>query len=1072
MTNIRLEVWDRLGTAGFEKKIATLDTLSDSARLQPVNGVGEGRASLPDYFDRAGTVLHTDPANPANNVRSLVRAYLDGDVSGVDPPYVEWLPDQIVPPQDSESGQFEISGLGREAMVRDAVVEPWDWDGNAEWLSTWPDWIYGGKDIVGPVETTFAPAINAVWIDAGATGTATIDIDLDGGGFQSATVAPGDSAFDVEQAIEALAYGITADVEGSGTIANPWQIKLLDPAGTYVVAISSSGLSGGRIYTNQEQFGSLLPVGWTESRVGSTTIGHGILTDFRASLGGGADPTLPAGCDTWVVFLGQEWYFPGVQTIRRVIPGGVYFLPPVWLYAQGAAADVRVVVRDLNEQLLAQEEVSLASNTLTQSTGVWTGPAVVGGTGTMIIIPEGVYEIVYRLGHIGAGTPPRIFLGCPSMTEGFPASNIGVIVGDLYTDWTANHAASPFPLSYWVHGDGGFYLALDFDGTNDSANNPWPRDEEITIKRGERFDKVLGKIVGLGYEWRVVPGPVDGYYLLQIFTAPTLGTDFSALDTPTIRGGRDVARRSLRRWLSKTGSLVEGAAQFFAHATNTAARSTWGVSSDYSVRLDFEEGPTAVAAAERVSDQLRKTRSLVINLTDTNQATNPIPGRDYVAGDTIRVLDPPLIVDDPERVWSILYSQDAQGLTWEVQLGNQSFADTGGGGAAAGVGAGKGAVSRPMAEAVRYLMEAQELVRAPAREPLPTPITSGNGGAPTVVVSAADSTQYSIDRADFKCTGINDEGTINLAIQAANRTGYGGRVVLCEGTFFIEVPAAGGSAIRLLDGTQLFGMLGFPASLRGTVLYCVNTGTPSAVAYVVEMDNETSVRDLLVDTTSPTGNVAGIRTAAGSFIDGCVLLPSADAGILIRASVCRISNTHIVSSDTTDPLIASENTATNKFEVQIVDCRFEAGAVGVDLTIGSGNTGDARIDQNLFDQIGGTAIALDNDGCMVRGNQIFGVGGHGVHLNNVSNGIVADNIINEPGQNTNNTFDGIFVEGGSDRNSIQTNRIISSGGTQARYGVNIAAGTDNVVNANVIGPSGDFGTGVTNGTFQGTNFTV
>lgn len=671
MTDLRLEVWDRLGTAGFGPKM-TLDTIQDSARLQPVNGIGEGRCTLDDGFRHPELVLTTDPANTANNVRSLVRVYLDGDISGVTQPYAEWMPEQLIPPSDSESGRFEMMGEGRESMVKDAVVLPWDWDGNQIWQSFWPDWIYGGPDVVGPVEVTFKPHIIDAWIDAGATGTATIGVSIDGAAYQDATVAPGDNSFVVKAAFEALAYGMTVDVQGAGTVNTPWQIRFQDPPGVYQISISSGGLSGGRIFFNQVQYGVLLPVGWTESRLDATTITHGQLSgSLRASLGGGADPALPAGCSAWIWFNGEEYQTPGVQYITRVIPGGIYWSPPIYLYSKGVASLVRVVLRDLNENILydpagneAFEEITIPANTLTLTAGIGA-----------VVIPEGVYEIVYRIGHIGVGNPPDIGVACPSLTEGFPASNIGVVVTDLWTDWTSNHAASPWPISYWVHGDGGFYLALDFDGTNDSNGNAWPRDESITLKRGERFDKVLAKIVALGYEWRIVPAPVDGYYLLQIVPTGTFGiwVDYSALDTPTIRGGRDVTKRALRRWLSKTASMVEGAEMFFAFGGDAGAQAGWGVSSDYSVQLDFDGDTVQQAATERVTDQLRRTRSLVINLVDVGDPLIPIPGRSYVAGDTLRVIDPPTIPDQAERVWSIQYAHDDGTITWEVQMGNQSF---------------------------------------------------------------------------------------------------------------------------------------------------------------------------------------------------------------------------------------------------------------------------------------------------------------------------------------------------------------------------------------------------------------
>lgn len=671
MTDLRLEVWDKLGTAGFGPKLPLLATIQDSARLQPVNGIGEGRAILDDTFDHPDAVLVTDPTTPTNNVRSTVRVYLDGDISGVTNPYREWLVEQLIPPSDSESGRFEISGEGNEAMVKDAIVLPWDWNGEQTFVSSWPDWIYGGADIVGPVEVTFKPHIIDAWITTGAAGTATIEVDIDGAGFQAATVAPLDNAFTVRTALEALAYGLTVEVEGTGTPTSPWRIRFMDPIGQYTIAVSSAGLTPpARIFFDTVQFGRLLPVGWTESRLDATTIPHGDVVNFRASLGGGSDPVLPAGCSAWIFFDGTEPMTPGVQTIRRAVEGGLYWSEPIYLVAVGAAATVRVVIRDLNENVLydssgnpALEEITLVSNVVTQTVGIGE-----------VVIPPGVSEIVYRIGHIGTGNPPPIGVACPSLTEGFPASTVGKMLMDLYADWTVNHAASTFPKSYWVHGDGGFYLVLDFDATVDSDGNAWTQVESCTFKRGERFDKVLTKICALGYEWRIVPAAVDGYYALQVFNAPNLGMDYQALDTPTIRVGRDVTRTALRRWLSKTGAMVEGAEQTFAFA-DSAATGGWGVSDEYSVGLDYDGDTVLVAATERVSDQLRKTKSQVVNIADVNQPTFPIPGRTYVAGDTVRAigLDTPSS-DNPERVWSIQYDRSDGAVTWEVQLGNQSFA--------------------------------------------------------------------------------------------------------------------------------------------------------------------------------------------------------------------------------------------------------------------------------------------------------------------------------------------------------------------------------------------------------------
>jgi parallel beta-helix repeat protein len=60
------------------------------------------------------------------------------------------------------------------------------------------------------------------------------------------------------------------------------------------------------------------------------------------------------------------------------------------------------------------------------------------------------------------------------------------------------------------------------------------------------------------------------------------------------------------------------------------------------------------------------------------------------------------------------------------------------------------------------------------------PFISGGGGAPTVVVAAVDATDFSKSKADYVCTGINDDQTIQAAITAIPE---GGRVLLTEGTF-------------------------------------------------------------------------------------------------------------------------------------------------------------------------------------------------------------------------------------------------------------------------------------------------
>jgi hypothetical protein len=113
--------------------------------------------------------------------------------------------------------------------------------------------------------------------------------------------------------------------------------------------------------------------------------------------------------------------------------------------------------------------------------------------------------------------------------------------------------------------------------------------------------------------------------------------------------------------------------QNFSIAADAVAAGQWGTSFYYEVDLDFDSQSLAAASVASVADHLRRTRSVVIDTVDTNEPTTPLPGRDYLPGDTVRIMDPPLLDDVPERVWAVQYAQDEQGLTFQIQLGNESF---------------------------------------------------------------------------------------------------------------------------------------------------------------------------------------------------------------------------------------------------------------------------------------------------------------------------------------------------------------------------------------------------------------
>lgn len=79
------------------------------------------------------------------------------------------------------------------------------------------------------------------------------------------------------------------------------------------------------------------------------------------------------------------------------------------------------------------------------------------------------------------------------------------------------------------------------------------------------------------------------------------------------------------------------------------------------------------------------------------------------------------------------------------------------------------------------------------------PLVLGGGGAPSVVVAASNSTDLSKLKADLICPGVNDEETIQAAVDLIPS---GGRLLLTEGTFNVAI----NDVITLPDFTTLQGL--------------------------------------------------------------------------------------------------------------------------------------------------------------------------------------------------------------------------------------------------------------------------
>ena len=179
------------------------------------------------------------------------------------------------------------------------------------------------------------------------------------------------------------------------------------------------------------------------------------------------------------MFNGTEPRFPGIQKPVKVKPGGIY-QASVWVYAQGADADVRLVIRDLYENGIAADPDF--SSGVTCSSNTWTHLSI-----SNVEIPTNISDVLFRIGHVGTGDPPKIFVACPELTEGLAATTIGDIWEQLYADAVTNHSVDGRIV--WEDESaslpGLVFLKLGFDDTVDSDGQAWDDTEvALTAKRG------------------------------------------------------------------------------------------------------------------------------------------------------------------------------------------------------------------------------------------------------------------------------------------------------------------------------------------------------------------------------------------------------------------------------------------------------------------------------------------------------------------------------------------------------------------------------------------------------------
>lgn len=627
-------VWSRPGHATFGQTIAEPPSYTFSFH-DGVGLMGDGALTVPESYTRFDDILKIDTATPANCVSSLVRIYDDATLVG------EWLPGQLIPTTGKSDFDVKVSGRGIKSILTYARVEAWDWDGSVNFVPTFPDWIYGGRNLVnnpGFEDSPCRPEVNEVTLDPTVTGgTFTLSDGTD----TTSAIPWNEAASNIENILEADIAAIDdVLVTGSGQDGDPWVIEFVNPC-TFPGGLIFNGASltpaPGDSELTRTQFGALVPDPWTKSQTVSdgTPVIHGEYTSFRVTSTEAHTGTFSLLIDP--AAIGRR--FAGAQQIVNVDPGGVY-QASVWVKTNSASQQYRFVVRGLDEDILQVQGGGDALQQMTLPSGVWTEfslPDVLVGDNTRIIL---------RIANINVtGNPAIFYVDDGAFDEGQAATTIGEILRELYEDATVDHAGRVV----WEDeaNPGTPYLTLDFSDSVDSNGNAWV-DPEISIKIWMRFNyfQVMDTFASTwGYEWRIVPDDPDlGTWLWQVYNPAGMQTDYSALSSPAIQGGSSDTRRSLQRFVPDgTNHLVEGLARLTSRATNTGLDSALGRIE--TSRIDRElPSDTSVSSAAAQDAANTLANGVQYQYTLVKPQSRPLVA--YQLGDRLAIHDPPQVEDD------------------------------------------------------------------------------------------------------------------------------------------------------------------------------------------------------------------------------------------------------------------------------------------------------------------------------------------------------------------------------------------------------------------------------------------
>lgn len=383
----------------------------------------------------------------------------------------------------------------------------------------------------------------------------------------------------------------------------------------------------------------------------------------------------------------------------------------------------------------------------------------------------------------------------------------------------------------------------------------------------------------------------------------------------------------------------------------------------------------------------------------------------------------------------------------------------------------------------RFLRKKKEPVRGER-------VTLPGGSMATIGFAPSNSSSYSKGKADFTLPGVNDLDFIQSVLDRFDATfgGIGLLIWLFEGIVRQSMAGKTTHGLRFKGPTAMRGMEDF-----ATTIVCDNTTGPSAanLALIHTFGQPCSISDLQVSSFSIGTNPFDlIKTTHAATLERLLLSDSPRDGLVVAGGQAPTTLLHVWVDGAEQDGISLSSSAVEAFGCKAEQC-FRHGFYASSSTgalVGCTSAGNAENGFNLLSYngrlVGCHSEGDELDGIYAEGceeyqfvdSRVLSCGRHGMHLVDCSNGQVHDNIVSDASGEVDDTYDCIALEGDSNGNSVQSNRVFA-GGYVPRYGIHVIDSTcdNNVVNANVAGPVADFGTGDYNdggtGT-QGTNFSV